>query len=102
MFVALVVSRPTVFGLWRNCLAAMPSLHIGWATWCVFALFALARRRWMRLALLSYPPFTLACIVITLNHFWIDGVGGIIFVDGYPIGDRIHRWNERRLDTRQG
>ncbi len=84
-----------------NQYAAMPSLHIGWATWCVFAMFPLARRRWVRLALLIYPLFTLACIVITGNHFWIDGVGGIVvFVVGYWIGAQIHRWNERRILVR--
>ena len=86
-----------------NQYAAMPSLHIGWATWCVFAMFPLARRRWVRLALLIYPLFTLACIVITGNHFWIDGVGGIaVFAVGYWIGARIHRWNERRILVRHG
>ena len=86
-----------------NQYAAMPSLHIGWATWCVFALFPLARRRLVRIALLGYPLLTLACIVITGNHFWIDGVGGIlVFVVGYWIGARIHNWNERRLEARQG
>ena len=86
-----------------NQYAAMPSLHIGWATWCVFALFPLARRRWMRALLVVYPLITLACIVITGNHFWIDGLGGIVvFAAGYRIGARIHHWNDRRLVTREG
>ena len=86
-----------------NQYAAMPSLHIGWATWCVFAMFPLARRRLLRIALLTYPLITLACIVITGNHFWLDGVGGIVvFVVGYWIGARIHGWNERRLKAPQG
>jgi hypothetical protein len=85
-----------------NQYAAMPSLHIGWATWCVFAMFPLARRTWIRLALLLYPLLTLAAIVITGNHFWIDGLGGIaVFTIGYWIGARIHRWNERRVVLRR-
>ncbi len=57
----------------------------------------------MRTVLLAYPLLTLACIVITGNHFWIDGVGGlVVFGIGYWIGARIHRWNERRLEARQG
>ncbi len=84
-----------------NQYAAMPSLHIGWATWCVLAMFPLAKRRWVRIALPIYPLVTLACIVITGNHFWIDGVGGIaVFAAGYWIGARIHRWNEHRLLAR--
>lgn len=86
-----------------NQYAAMPSLHVGWATWCVFALFPLARRRWMRVLLVVYPLITLACIVITGNHFWIDGLGGIVvFAAGYWIGARIHHWNARRRVTREG
>ena len=86
-----------------NQYAAMPSLHIGWSAWCVSAMFPLARRRWMRIALLAYPAVTLACIVITGNHFWIDGVGGlVVFGGGYWIGARIHGWNERRLATLHG
>jgi hypothetical protein len=69
----------------------------------VFALFPLARRRWMRVVLVAYPLITLACIVITGNHFWIDGLGGIVvFAAGYWIGARIHHWNARRLVTREG
>jgi len=84
-----------------NQYAAMPSLHIGWATWCVFAMWPLAKRRWMRIGLFAYPATTLFCIVVTGNHFWIDGVGGIIvFVLGYGIGTQLHRWNHERLDQR--
>ncbi|MEN9648812.1 MAG: hypothetical protein RLZ17_853, partial [Actinomycetota bacterium] len=59
-----------------NQYAAMPSLHIGWSTWCAFGLWPIARKFWMRLALLVYPSVTMLCIIVTGNHFWIDGVGG--------------------------
>jgi membrane-associated phospholipid phosphatase len=79
----------------------MPSLHIGWASWCAFGMWPLVRRRWTRAAVLLYPALTLFCIVVTGNHFWIDGVGGIIvFALGYAIGTRMHRWNHERLDRR--
>jgi hypothetical protein len=84
-----------------NQYAAMPSLHIGWATWCAFALWPIARRLWMRLALLIYPTITTFCIIVTGNHFWIDGVGGILaYVVAYFIGTEIHYWNHRRLVTK--
>jgi hypothetical protein len=84
-----------------NQYAAMPSLHIGWATWCAFALWPIARKSWMRLALLIYPAITLFCIVVTGNHFWIDGVGGIlVYVVAYFIGTEFHYWNHRRLVTK--
>ena len=84
-----------------NQYAAMPSLHIGWSTWCVFALWPIAKRRWARIALFLYPATTLLCIVVTGNHFWLDGLGGLlVFVVGYMVGTSLHRWNHRRLDAR--
>ena len=36
---------------------------------------------------------------MTGNHFWLDGVGGIIvFSVGSLIGWGLHRWNQDRLD----
>jgi len=84
-----------------NQYAAMPSLHIGWSTWCVFALWPLAKKRWKRIVLFLYPATTLFCIVVTGNHFWLDGLGGlVVFVVGYFIGTYLHNVNHRRLDSR--
>lgn len=81
-----------------NQYAAMPSLHIGWAFWCAFGLWPIARKLWMRLALFIYPSVTLLCIIVTGNHFWMDGVGGIFaFAVAYFIGTELHYWNHRRL-----
>ncbi len=33
-----------------NQYAAMPSLHIGWSTWCALAVWPLLRRRWTKVA----------------------------------------------------
>jgi hypothetical protein len=84
-----------------NQYAAMPSLHIGWATWCAIALLPLLNRRWQRVAVFLYPLLTLITIIVTANHYWIDGVGGlVVFAVGALIGWRLHRWNEARLDRR--
>jgi len=84
-----------------NQYAAMPSLHIGWSTWCAFGLWPIARKLWMRLALLIYPSVTMLCIIVTGNHFWIDGVGGLlVFAVAYFIGTEIHFLNHRRLVAR--
>jgi hypothetical protein len=84
-----------------NQYAAMPSLHIGWSTWCALAVWPLLRRRWTKVLVLLYPLATLFCIVVTGNHFWLDGVGGIIaFAVGALIGWGMHRWNQNRLDRR--
>jgi hypothetical protein len=84
-----------------NQYAAMPSLHIGWASWCAFAVWPLMKRRWLKAAVLLYPAFTLLCIIVTGNHFWIDGVGGqIVLGFGFLIGWAMHRTNQKWLDRK--
>ncbi len=84
-----------------NQYAAMPSMHIGWSTWCVAAVWPLLRRKWMKALALLYPLATLFCIIVTANHFWLDGVGGLLaFGLGAVIGWGLHRWNQDRLDRR--
>jgi hypothetical protein len=84
-----------------NQYAAMPSLHIGWSTWCAIAIWPLLRRKRVKALVLLYPAATLFCIVVTGNHFWLDGVGGlIVFGAGALIGWGLHRWNQDRLDRR--
>jgi hypothetical protein len=84
-----------------NQYAAMPSLHIGWSTWCAIAVWPLIRNRWLKALVLLYPLATLFCIVVTANHFWVDGLGGLlVFGIGSLVGWSIHRWNQDRLDRR--
>jgi hypothetical protein len=80
-----------------NQYAAMPSMHIGWSTWCALVLAPLVRRRWLRALVISYPFFTLFDIMVTGNHYWIDGVGGLICLGaGYLIARFGTRWWEAR------
>jgi len=65
-----------------NQVAAMPSLHIGWSTWCVVALLPVLRRRWTKAAIVAYPIFTLLTVMVTANHYWLDGVGGLVALGG--------------------
>ena len=60
-----------------NQFAAMPSLHVAWATWCGIAIFRCARRRWVGALGLLYPVGTLIVIIGTANHFLLDAVGGV-------------------------
>ena len=61
-----------------NQYAAMPSMHIGWSTWVALVLVPVVRRRWAKALVLLHPVATLFCIVVTANHYWIDGVGGLV------------------------
>ena len=84
-----------------NQYAAMPSMHIGWSTWCAVAVWPLLKRRWMKALVILYPLATLFCIIVTANHFWLDGVGGLLaFGVGAMLGWGLHRWNQDRLDRR--
>ncbi|MFF8768880.1 phosphatase PAP2 family protein [Kitasatospora sp. NPDC015120] len=72
-----------------NQFAAMPSMHIGWSTWCGLTIFFLARRTWVRVLGLLYPVATLVVIVATANHFWMDAVGGLLCL---LVGFLAARW----------
>ncbi|MCX4749458.1 phosphatase PAP2 family protein [Kitasatospora sp. NBC_01287] len=77
-----------------NQFAAMPSMHIGWSTWCGLTIFFLAERRWIRALGLIYPLFTLSVIISTGNHYWMDAVGGLLCLAlGFAATRLIyHRW----------
>ena len=62
---------------------------------------AILKRRRSKAAVLLYPTTTLFCIVVTANHFWLDGAGGLlVFGVGAFLGWGLHRWNQARLDLR--
>jgi PAP2 superfamily len=63
-----------------NQYAAMPSVHIAWATWCALVFAPRVRHRWARLLAIAYPVLTLVVIVITANHWWLDAVGGLVLL----------------------
>lgn len=62
-----------------NELAAMPSLHVGWALWCAAAIVLVCGSRWRHLAWL-YPLGTTLVVVATANHYVLDAVGGALVV----------------------
>src|SRR5258708_19473192 len=64
-------------GFGADQLWAMPSVHIGWAILVAIAVIAALRSRWRWLALL-YPVMTTVAVVVTANHFWLDGVAAAI------------------------
>ncbi len=59
-----------------NLFAAMPSLHVGWSTWSVLAIWPLLKRPWAKVLYALYPVSIFFCIVVTANHWILDGVGG--------------------------
>jgi hypothetical protein len=63
-----------------NQLAAMPSLHIGWAFWASVALTRASAPQWAQLASAVHVAVTFAVVVATGNHYWLDAVGGVAVV----------------------
>jgi membrane-associated phospholipid phosphatase len=64
-----------------NEYAAMPSMHVGFALAVAVALFvALARWRRLRYLVFLWPPLVLLAVVVTGNHFLLDGVAGVAVV----------------------
>jgi PAP2 superfamily len=54
-------------------LSAMPSVHVGWAILVAVAVITTLRSRWRWLAVL-YPCLTTLVVIVTANHFWLDGI----------------------------
>jgi hypothetical protein len=59
--------------------AAMPSLHVGWATWCAVAIVTATQSRWRHLAWL-YPLATTIVVMASANHFVLDALGGVAII----------------------
>ncbi|GAA2633231.1 phosphatase PAP2 family protein [Actinomadura fulvescens] len=72
-----------------NQFAAMPSLHVGWAllvAWGVIR-YGRARLRWL---VAAHPVVTLLVVVLTANHYWLDGiVGSAIVVSALAVTVRL-------------
>ncbi|WP_426571635.1 phosphatase PAP2 family protein [Aquihabitans sp. McL0605] len=76
-----------------NQYAAMPSLHIGWSTWCALSMCIVIGRGWKRYLWFLYPASTFFCILVTGNHYWLDAFFGLVALSGglliAVLGDRI-------------
>ena len=54
-------------------LSAMPSVHVGWAVLVGLVVVTASTSRW-RWLVLAHPIATAAVVVVTANHWWLDGV----------------------------
>jgi membrane-associated phospholipid phosphatase len=61
--------------------AAMPSLHLAWATWVVFTVWAITahtgRLHSLRAPAVLHPVLTGTAVVATANHYVLDVVAGV-------------------------
>jgi MFS superfamily sulfate permease-like transporter len=57
----------------------VPSVHVGWALIVAIAVITVSGSRWRWLAA-AYPVLTLLVVVVTANHFWLDGIAAGLLV----------------------
>lgn len=85
-------------GGFANQFAAMPSLHVGWAVLIALAMVLVTRSRW-RWLWLAHPIITFAVVVVTANHYWLDGIVVIILLlVSLPLLLRPDLRSDRRRD----
>src|SRR4051812_46029520 len=83
-----------------NQFAAMPSLHFGWALVIAWAVLLATTSKW-RFVVLAHPVITLAAIVLTANHYWLDAVAATaLFAFALAVDRVLERRRRRRADVR--
>jgi membrane-associated phospholipid phosphatase len=86
-----------------NQLAAVPSLHVGFAVAVGVAMFAALRNPVLRFAALLWGPLIGLAVVATGNHFVFDMIAGVIAsIAGYGLGAVAARMRIRRPRTATG
>ena len=93
-----------------NQIAAMPSLHFGWAMIEAIAVIMVLKSPW-RYLILIHPALMTLAIIATANHWWIDAAAagilimaaiGVYRVAQAWIGDRRWSWTKLRFQTAAG
>jgi hypothetical protein len=62
-----------------NQFAAMPSLHVGWAALIALSMILITRTKW-RWLWLAHPIITFGVVVVTANHYWLDGIVALLLL----------------------
>lgn len=92
-----------LLGALSNPIAAVPSLHFGYALLVGAGLVALASHRALRVAGALYPLGMLYVIVATGNHFFVDAaLGGLVVVAGWLVARALVAPAARRTPVAVG
>src|SRR5215217_2993935 len=84
-------------GALSNPVAAVPSLHAGYAVGVCVGLALYATARWLRALGVVYPFAVILTIIVTGNHFVLDAIAGIAVMG---IGFLVAGWARRHLAAR--
>jgi PAP2 superfamily len=68
-------------GAMANQFAAMPSLHIGWAALIAYVIHRTGPR-WLAWVATAHLAVTVLVVVVTANHYWLDGFVALILLAG--------------------
>ena len=95
-------SAPVGLGHLTNELAAMPSLHVGWAFWVAWAVYQVAGRT-LRVAGIAYAGVTAVVVIATGNHWVLDGAAGIaVIMLGIVVAGRLRARAAENTSSRSG
>jgi hypothetical protein len=88
-----------------NPVAAVPSLHAGYAIGVGVGMILFTRAWWARGLGVVYPLAVVLTIIVTGNHFVLDAIAGVaVMALGFAIAEQGRRWRRegrfrRRLGT---
>jgi hypothetical protein len=80
-----------------NPVAAVPSLHAGWAVGVGVGLVRFAKNRTLQVLGLIYPVVVMLTIVVTGNHFIFDALAGVAVLGAGFVITGIPRIGRRKL-----
>jgi hypothetical protein len=81
---------------YSNPVAAVPSLHAGWAVAVAYGLILYARRLWVQLLGIAHAAAIWMTIVVTGNHFIFDAIAGAaVMILGFKLMSLWHRLRGR-------
>jgi hypothetical protein len=69
----------TIGGLQADSYSAMPSVHVAWCVLVAVAVVRISPSRW-RWLVVAHPVLTVAVILVTANHYWLDGVAALVLL----------------------
>jgi PAP2 superfamily len=94
------IGSPGSTGL-SNPVAAVPSLHAGYAIGVGIGVFLFTRHWLVRAVALSYPALVVLTIIVTGNHFIFDAVAGVAVMGiGFGLAAQTRAWLARTAETR--
>ena len=77
-------------------LSAMPSVHVAWAVIIGVTIVLVTTWRW-RWIFLAHPVITMTVVVVTGNHYWLDGIVAVMVLALAVLFERwvrglVNRW----------